>query len=172
MFYSVSFGLLSENLLLDLFEETLFGVVAQVELPAKLLHELEWLVVFEHFDLFDMFAIQFYLQHTDGLFYGWREVWWLPGMVLLVSGVSNLLLLVGAEGVVHHGWLHSFLLCVWSSIFVIHGTSTRRAIELLRCVGLPLSLSRMELSLASGCRSSVRLYCLTYVYESIYSLLR
>jgi hypothetical protein len=152
MSFSVSFGLLSENLLLDLLEETLFGVVAQVELLAKLLHELEWLVVFEHFDLFNMFAIQFDLQHTDGLFYGWREVWWLPGLVLLVSGVSNLLLLVGAEGVVHHGWLHSFVLCVWSSIFLIYGTSTRRAIELLRCVGLPLSLSRMELSLLSSLR--------------------
>lgn len=67
MSFSVSFGLLSQNLLLDLLKETLFGVVAQVELFAELLHELEWLVVFEHFDLFNVFAIQFNLQHADWL---------------------------------------------------------------------------------------------------------
>lgn len=52
-------------------------------------------------------------------------------MLLLVSGVSDLLLLVGAEGVVDHGWLYSVVLSVWSSIFVICRTSTRRTIELL-----------------------------------------
>lgn len=174
MSFSVSFGLLSQNLLLDLLEETLFGVVAQVELFAKLLHELEWLVVFEHFDLFNVFAIQFNLQHADGLFWSWREVWWLlllllPGMLLLVSGVSDLLLLVGAEGVVDHGWLHSVVLCVWSSIFVICRTSARRAIELLRCVGLPLGLSGMELRLSSCCWYLSLLSCLGWSLKFIFS---
>jgi len=68
-------------------------------------------------------------------------------MLLLISGVTRMQLLAGAEGAVDHGWLDSVVLCVWSSILLICRTSTRRTIELLGCVGLPLSLSGMELSL-------------------------
>lgn len=139
-------------MLLDLLEETLFGVVTQVELFAELLHQFERLVVFEHFDLLNVFAIQFNLQHTDGLFHSRREVGRLPGMRLLVPGVTGMQLLVRAERVVDHGWLEPVVLCVWSSIFVICRTSTRRAMGLLRCVGLPLGLLGMELSLLSGLR--------------------
>jgi len=141
---------------LDLLEETLFGVVAQVELFTELLHEFERLVVFEHFDLLNVFAIQFNLQHTDGLFHSRREVGRLASMRLLinliliwrwsivpyniliislVSGVTRRQLLVRAERVVDHGWLEPVMLCGWSSIFVICRTSTRRAVGLLRCVG-------------------------------------
>jgi hypothetical protein len=71
-------------------------------------------------------------------------------MLVLVSGVARMQLLAGAEGAVDHGWLDSVVLCVWSSILVICRTSTRRTIELLGCVGLPLSLSGLQILMELG----------------------
>lgn len=69
---------------MDLLEEAVFGVVAQVELLAKLLDELEWLVVLEDLDLFDVFAVELDLENADWLFDSWREVGGgLPSLVLM-----------------------------------------------------------------------------------------
>jgi len=82
---------------LDLFKQSLFGIVAQIELLAELLNELKWLISFEHFDLFDIFSIQLDLQNTNWLFHSWREVCCgLPALVVSRIGTS----VVVAKGIV------------------------------------------------------------------------
>lgn len=74
---------------MDLLEEAVLGIVAQVELFAELLDELKWFVVLEDFYLFHVFAVEFDLQHADWLFYSWREVGGrLPSLVMMRARAS------------------------------------------------------------------------------------
>ena len=65
--WTASIVLIHLNLLLDLLEEPLARVLAQVELVAEFIHDLCWVVVLEDLDLFDMLAVELDLQNADRL---------------------------------------------------------------------------------------------------------
>lgn len=55
------------HLLLDLLQESLFGVVRKVVLVSELVYDDLGVFALVNFDLLLVVAVQLYFQHTDGL---------------------------------------------------------------------------------------------------------
>lgn len=58
---------LSQDLLLDLLEKSLFGLVTQIEFLSKSLDDLVWLIVFVYLNFFNMLTVKLNLENTDRL---------------------------------------------------------------------------------------------------------
>ena len=59
---------------MDLFEQSSLCIVAQIELLAKLVNNIFWIVIFKNLDLFQMMAVKFDLEHADWLLNGWQSI--------------------------------------------------------------------------------------------------
>ena len=57
-----------------LLEKPSLGIVAEIELFCKLMDNVARVVVLEHFDFFQVVAVQLYLKHADWLFNSWQRI--------------------------------------------------------------------------------------------------
>ena len=59
---------------MDLLQESPLGIVAQIELFAKRMYNKARVIIFKHFYLLKVMAIQLNFEHTDWLLHRWKSI--------------------------------------------------------------------------------------------------
>lgn len=60
------------DLLLNLFQQPLPSILAEIKVIAKLLYNLAGIIIFKHFYFLNIFPIKFDLQNTNWLLNHWQ----------------------------------------------------------------------------------------------------